>query len=432
VSRARGASIPDPLPPRQPHLNRRLRRWLAHEFRRLSPLVTAAAADADADRYRKHFTAEQHLWLLLFDGLTNSGSLAASYDGFASAPGLVAASGLTPTRSTAELAICYSQVAASNTSRPAEFLAGVLDRLLPQVRAQGPLADVPIPLTVHLLDSTFIRLCASLAGWLPQSGRHDITGVRAQIQYQPALDVPERVLVTTTRRNDCQGFDLLLLDDPAALAPLADETLSFDLGYYSHRRFVALRAARVHFVTRRHAQAALTVVADEPVQAPLPGLSPGRIAIRADQRVTVGSPHNRAGAVLPDLRLVTADVTPDTRAARHRPTPVRYELLTDRWDLSAADVVQLYLWRWEIELFFRWLKHGLHLLRPLGTSENAVLLTIWLTLLVHVLCRLAAAALGEAARSPRFRMRLQSTLLSLTRAEWADVPEQLPLFADST
>ena len=71
--------------------------------------------------------------------------------------------------------------------------------------------------------------------------------------------------------------------------------------------------------------------------------------MQRDQRVTVGSAKNQAGAVLPGLRLVTAAVAPKPAAARRGAKPVVYEILTDRWDLDALEVVQVYLWRWTIE-----------------------------------------------------------------------------------
>jgi hypothetical protein len=63
-------------------------------------------------------------------------------------------------------------------------------------------------------------------------------------------------------------------------------------------------------------------------------------------------------------------------------------------------VVQYYLWRWQIELFFRWLKSHLALDRPLGFSANAVQLSVWLALILHLLALLAARVLGLAHRSP--------------------------------
>jgi putative transposase len=223
----------------------------------------------------------------------------------------------------------------------------------------------------------------------------------------PALDLPERVLVTDTHTNDCLGLDLLILDDPAWLQALCGQTLVFDLGYYSHARFASLLAAGVHFVSRLNLQASLQVEEELPIQH---HFSPGRIEILSDQRVTVGSANNRAGAVLPGLRLVTARVQPSVPAAHRGAQPIIYHILTDRWDLQSLEVIQIYLWRWQIELLFRWLKSHVHLTRLLGHSQNAVELTVWLAIVVHLLTVLAAQALGYSRRTPALLSQLGRAL----------------------
>src|SRR5207237_3821441 len=125
-----------------------------------------------------------------------------------------------------------------------------------------------------------------------------------------------------------------------------------------------------HFVSRLKGDAAVAVEAEVEVQQAFPDLGGGRIRVLREQRVTVGSPNNRAGAVLGGLRLVEAEVAPAAEAARKGARPVVYRVLTDRADLGGAEVVQAYLWRWQVELFFRWLKSHVHLLPPLGRSKN--------------------------------------------------------------
>jgi hypothetical protein len=320
------------------------------------------------------------------------------------------------------LGVSFSQYAASNTSRPAAFVSGLLPALCARVRQLPPAPGAAPPRELRVIDSTFVRVCLHHA-WLPSRGGADVPGVRVQVPYTPAWDLPEHILITDTRTPDGQGLEQMLLDDPVRLAEWRGQTLAMDLGYYGHRRFVRLRAAQVHFVTRRHPQAQLTVEADLPVPVPLPGSPPGRIRVLHDQRVTLGSPNNRRGAVLQGLRLVTATVTPEPRAARQGAPPVTYEVLTDRWDLPADEVVQLYLWRWQIELFFRWLKRYVYLLHLLGYSRNAVELSVALALLVHLLTVLAAHALGANRRSPALRARLGWVLGQLTPAELAPDPQ---------
>jgi Transposase DDE domain len=413
-------------------MNRRLRRWLAGELLALGPVVEASARACRAEHGRKHFTSYQQVCLLVFHGLTGRGSLRQSYEQFAACTGLVAASGLGVAGDAERLGVSYAQLAASNGTRPAALLVGVIQHLVARLRRAGadrPAGD-PLLGSLVIQDSTFLRLSLRLAGWLPMLGRPEVSGVRVQLWLHPRLDLPEVVDLTTVKLNDRQSWDRSVLGDPARLAALAGRTLVVDLGYYRHTAFRDLLAAGVHLVPRRYPSTIVTVEADRPIQPPLPDVDGGRIAVVADQRVTLGTPATRTGVVLTGWRLVTADVTPLAKAGHRSPRPRRYEILTDRWDLTAAEVVQVYLWRWQIELFLRWLKGQLHLPRLLGYSQNAVELSVWLAVLVHLLTLLAAHALGLARRSPLLLARLAAALHHLDPSADADLPPtaaQLPL-----
>jgi hypothetical protein len=414
-------------------MNRRLRRWLASTLPDLRAVTAASAARCGAEHSRKHFTSYQHLCLLLFHGLSSHPSLHQSYEHFGACRGLVAASDLSRGPEDDRLGISYAQVAASNGTRPAAVAVGVVAYLLARLRQDGgralPVGD-PLLTSLVIQDSTFLRLSLRLAHWLPSLRQPESSGVRVQVWLHPSADLPEVVQITSVKLNDCQSWDQTVLGDPARLAALAGQTLVVDLGYYSHERFARLLAADVHLVTRRHPQARVTIDADRPIQPPLPTCDGGRITLVADQQITLGSARNRAGAVLPGLRLVTADVLPRTKPGHRTPTPRRYEILTDRWDLTAAEVIQVYLWRWQIELFLRWLKGHLHLPRLLGYSQNAVEWSVWLTILVHLLALLAARALDLPRRSPLLLARLAAALqhLDLSLAPAPPTPaSQLPL-----
>ena len=409
MARSRLARVAQCSPPSQgKNLNRRLRRWLSREFPRLRPVIQVSAAHCHADRYRKHFTAVSHAFLLLFHGLSRGPSLTQSYHAFRTCRPLVIQAGLAISEDPDDdrLSVSLSQFAASHTSRPPEFLAGLVPLLAERVRALKGHADLALPPDLQLLDGTFLRLSLKLAAWLPNRDPSDIPGVRLQFQYTPAADLPSCLLISDTHTNDCQALDQLLADPHGVLASWREQTLVFDLGYYSHRRFACLLAAGVHLVTRLQGQATVQVTRDDPVPQPLPQMPAERMIVRSDQQITLGSPNNRAGAVLPQLRLVTAQVAPLPAALRQGAKSIVYRLITDRGDLSAHEIVQIYLWRWQIELFFRWLKSHIPLLQFLGYSRRALDLTVWLSIIVHLLVVLAAHALGLTRRSPSLLRQL--------------------------
>jgi hypothetical protein len=350
----------------------------------------------------------------MFHGRSASPSLRQTAAALAGCPGLVDLSGRAASDDPGDdrLAGSFSPFTDSTTTRPATFLAGVVAHLARQVRQQGAKPGA-IPAALGIQDSTFLRLSRTRAPWLPSTGGTDVPGVRVHVQEAPAWDLPDHVVITATRHNECQGFDLALWDHPERLAAVRGQTVVLALGYSSHRRFAQALAAGVHLGARRKADAPIRVEADRPIQPPLPGLPPGRITVHADQCVPVGSPNNRASAGLPGRRLVRAPVAPLPAAARQGAASVHYAVLTDRWDLTAVDVIQLSLWRWQIEWCFRWLKRHVRLLPWLGYSQNAITLTIWLAIVVHLLPVLAARPLGWGRRSPTLLRRILSVLSTL-------------------
>ncbi len=302
-------------------------------LRQARPLLAAPAARCDADRYRKSFDHFGHACLLLFHGLAGHASLRQSYAAFPLAAGVFELSGLAVDPGTEELALSFSQLAASSSTRPAAFLAGFVGALAQQVRAGGGRLGRDLPTDLRLLDSTFVRLPLALAPWLPGSGGHDVPGVRALFLHDPAEDLPEVLLLTDTRQNDCQALDQGLLGDPDRLAAVRGQTLVFDLGFYSHARFAHLRAADVHFVSRLHAQAAYVVETERAVQVSLPHLAGGRITVRTDHLITLPSPtagpgdidgvpctHRRASTS--SRRQVTAARTTSTASIAIIPTTI--------------------------------------------------------------------------------------------------------------
>lgn len=430
MARVPSTSIARNSSPAQSALNRKLRRWLAAQLCSLRDEIIRSASRCAADHYRKHFFSFSHACLLLFHGLSHEPSLRLSYASFAASPGLMALSGLASPAQDDALSVSFSQFAASNTSRPAAFLGGIVPVLVERVRKAGPVSHASFPIDIHLLDSTILCLSLLLAPTLPRSLGNK-AAMRVQLEYSPALDLPEQVLVTDTRTNDCLGLDRLILDHPANLAELRDQTLIFDLGYYSHRRFERLLKAGVHFVSRLHPQASLCTLANLPVQRQLNGLEAGRIQVLSDRIIRLGSSNNRAGAVLERMRLVEARVEPLKKAAQRGARAVVYRIVTDRWDLEAVDVIQLYLWRWQIELFLRWLKSHVRLDQLLGYSRNAIELSVWLAIIVHLLSVLAAKELHLGHRTPTLLALMRWALPHLEDVlhcqPHAEAPYQLPL-----
>jgi hypothetical protein len=335
-------------------LGRRIRRLLA------APIRTAATIPG-ADAYRKHFPASAHLWLLVWHTLAASPSLRQSHAAASADPSFWRQLGLPPG------GISRSQLARSSTSRP----LGCAETLLAELQQQVPATARATPAwgRVQLVDSTFVTLSAQLASW-SQHGRH-APGLRVHTGFNLAAGIPDQLHFTLADTHDVRAFRERDWTDWRGW------TVVIDRGYYAHPGFAELRAAGVSWLCPLHWQARVVVTAAQ--YGPWP-LAPTGEEVLADELITLGSPHNRRGDVLELVRCVSS----------RSPTGAVHQLVSDRTDLSAGELVALYHQRWQIELFFRWLKHQLGVLHPLGYSRTAVELTLLLAAIVALLLVLLA------------------------------------------
>lgn len=344
-------------PPPAAPAARRLRRTL-------DPLIRDAAKLSDADRYRKSFPARAHAWMLLLHTMGANRSLRQSHALQYSDPALRRFLGM-------EGWVSYSQLARSSASRPSECFEGLLACVLRLARGRADRRSPELLDGVRLLDSTFFALGKKTSPWSAH-GAHG-AGVRLQALIAPSDRLPDAMRMTTVAANDAaalSGWDL---------SELEGRTLIFDLGYYSHRNLGRLTNGGVHFLTRLKAQASYRVSGVREQSAGDERETPEGDRILSDEVITLGSPNNRRGTVLEGVRLVTGE---NAKGEVHR-------FVTDRHDLTASEVLSLYRKRWQIELFFRWLKRQLGALRPLGHSREAVWLTLVVAAIVAVIALLA-------------------------------------------
>jgi hypothetical protein len=329
-------------------------------YRKVQPLIEQAsqAAGGKADRYRKHFKAVSHMWLLILHIAHGQPSLRQSHAKLGAVPGLHRRVGLPNW-------VSLSQLARSSTSRGAECFEDLLERLTEQVKRTPALCKDAEWLALNktaAIDSTFLRLSAKLSPWSKRGGYE--AGVRVQYSLQLSTHIPQLLHMHTVDKNDHTALWELVEQD---LTPFVGWTLLVDLGYYGHMQFKRLLEGGVHLLTKLHPQASY-LVTDTRGVTQKKGWKQGDDLVVADQTITLGSPNNRRGAVLRGMRLVTSR---NSRGEVCR-------LITDRMDLAGWEVVELYRRRWQIELFFRWLKRQLGAVRPLGQSREAV----WLTVLI--------------------------------------------------
>ena len=259
--------------------------------------------------------------------------------------------------------VSRSTLADANTQRPWQVFAGVFGHLAGQAtrglrRKTGE--------AVHLIDSSSLRLSALSQHWARFST--GVCGAKMHVIYDPDADGPIYAAVTPANVNDMTAAKAMPIE--------AGATYVFDLGYYDYGWWSKLDAAGCLIVTRLKTNTRLSVVALNAVEKGSHILS-DRIG-HLPQRMA----RNRKNPFQNPVREVRIRIA----------TGKILRILTNDIDRPAQEIANLYKRRWQIELFFRWIKQTLKIKHFLGRSENAVRIQIAVALIVFLLLRLAHAA----------------------------------------
>jgi hypothetical protein len=234
----------------------------------------------------------------------------------------------------------------------AQSLIGVARRLYANDSFGVDLKD-----TVYAIDSTTIDLCLSLFSWAP------FRSTKAAIKLHTLMDlrgnIPSFIHISEGKLHDVNVLDLLI--------PEAGAFYVMDRGYIDFHRLHCLHKARSFFVIRAKSNLRTKRRYSRAVDR-----STGLIC---DQTVVLTGFYSRQGYESPLRRIRFNDPESGKRLV----------ILTNHFDLPALTITDLYRCRWQIELFFKWIKQHLRIKSFFGTSENAVKSQIWIAVSVYVL-----------------------------------------------
>ena len=250
--------------------------------------------------------------------------------------------------------------------------------------------------TVYALDATTIDLCLSVFPWAP------FRSTKAAIKLHTLLDlrgnIPSFLCIT-----DGKVHEVNILDQ---LAPEPGAFYLMDRGYLDFERLGRLAAAGSFFVTRAKSNLNARRRYSHPIDK-----STGLVC---DQSVILTGFYARQGFASPLRRIRFKDPTSGKTLI----------FLTNNFALPALTITQLYRQRWQIELFFKWIKQHLRIKTFFGTSENAVKTQIWIAISTYVLVAIVKKRLNLSASLYEI---LQ--ILSLTMFEQTPLPQLLTFSA---
>jgi hypothetical protein len=314
-----------------------------------------------ANKKVRRLTTQHQFMALLYAQLSGSESLRAIEAGFESHASKLYHLGACE--------VSRSTLADANAQRPCAVFTGLLAELMG--RCERGLGR-RIAEAVYLIDSTGFRLSSLSADWAQFSA--GVSGAKLHIVYNPDSMRPSFAEVTPANVNDITVAKTMPIKKGA--------TYVFDLGYYDYGWWAKLDDAGCRIVTRLKVNTPLAVVAENRVPEGSLVLSDRIGHLPARQARSRRNPFQDP---VRELRVRTE-------------TGKILRILTNDLDAPADEIAELYKRRWQIELFFRWIKHTLKIRHFLGTSENAVRIQIAVALIAFLLLR-AAHALQNSVNS---------------------------------
>jgi len=284
--------------------------------------------------------------------------------------------------------IARSTLADANESRHWRIFADFAQVLIATARPlyAGDPIGVDLDASLYALDSTTIDLCLSLFPWA------HFRQQKAAVKLHTLLDLHGNI-PTFIGITDGKVHDVNMLD---AILPEAGAFYVMDRGYIDFERLFVFTLSAAFFVVRTKENILLQRRYSHPVDK--------STGVRSDHTVVLTA-MNSIKAYPDALRRVSyLDIQ----------TRKRFKFLTNNFVLPALTIAQIYKSRWQVELFFKWIKQHLRIKAFYGTSENAVKTQIWIAVSVYVLVAIVRKRLSVEASLYQILQILSVTLFEKT------------------
>jgi hypothetical protein len=286
--------------------------------------------------------------------------------------------------------VSRSTLADANANRDWRIYAEFAQRLIAQARKLYASEDLGLDLTntVYALDSTTIDLCLSVFPWA------NFRTSKAAVKLHTLLDlrgsIPSFIHISDGKMHDVRALDLLI-PEPGAIYVM-------DRGYVDFARLYVLHLTGAFFVTRAKSNLDAHRIYSNPTDR--------NLGIICDQTIALDGFYTQK------------DYPQHLRRIRFKDPETGKTLvfLTNNFTLSSPTICMLYKSRWQVELFFKWIKQHLRIKCFYGTSENAVKSQIWIAVSVYVLVAIV-----------KKQLNLNASLYSLLQILSVTLFEKIPL-----
>ena len=290
--------------------------------------------------------------------------------------------------------VARNTLANANATRPWQIYAELAQHLIAIARplyANEPIG-VELNETVYAFDATTIDLCLSVYPWAP------FRSTKAAIKLHTLLDLRGSI-PTFIHISDGKMHEVRILD---ALTPEPGAFYLFDRGYLDFARLHTFHEAGSFFLIRAKRGLRFKRRYSQPVDR-------RNTAVLCDQIGVLEVFYSKQGYPTPLRRIVVREESGE-----------RITFLTNNTRLAPATLAELYRCRWQVELFFKWIKQHLRIKAFFGTSENAVKTQIWIAVATYVLI----AIIKKRAALPHSLYQILQ-ILSVTMFETAPINQLL-------
>lgn len=284
--------------------------------------------------------------------------------------------------------VARSTLADANENRDWRIFADFAQVLIGIARplyAHDPIG-VELDQSLYALDSTTIDLCLSMFPWA-KFRKH-----KAAVKMHTLLDLHGNI-PTFIGITDGKVHDVNILDE---ILPEAGAFYVMDRAYVDFERLYIFTLSAAFFVVRTKSNVVLQRRYSRPVDK--------STGVRSDHIVILTAIDSVKAYPDPLRRVSYLDVK----------TRKRFKFLTNNFTLPALTIAQIYKCRWQVELFFKWIKQHLRIKAFYGTSENAVKTQIWIAVSVYVLVAIIRKRLGLEASLYQILQILSVTLFEKT------------------
>ena len=286
--------------------------------------------------------------------------------------------------------VSRNTLANANKMRDWRIYADFAQVLITEARAlyAGDSFAVELDSAVYALDASTIDLCMALFPWAK------FRQTKSAIKLHTLLDlhgnIPALIIITDGKVHDVNILDQLVVEPGA--------TYIMDRGYLDFSRLHAMHRSLSFFITRAKKNTSYRRLYSLPVDK--------STGIQCDQVIMLKGQY------------ASKDYPDKLRRIRYLDTDknARLVFITNNFDLPSPTVAELYRCRWQVELFFKWIKQHLRIKKFYGTSENAVKTQIWIAISVYVLIAIV-----------RKRLHIEASLYTILQILSVSLFEKMPI-----